>query len=75
MFRIVLLILESADRGPGCCRLFGVASLVMHVIISSVYFSYILDNMFCIIFQFLGQQTMVQAVIVYLGHPVSCFYA
>ena len=33
------MILESADRGPGRRRLFGVASPVLHAVISSVYFS------------------------------------
>ena len=39
MFCVVLLILESADRGPGRRRLFGVSCPLLHVIISSVYFS------------------------------------
>ena len=39
MFRIVLLIHVLADRGPGRRRLFGVACPVLHVVISSVYFS------------------------------------
>ena len=39
VFRIVLLIRVSADRGPGCRHSFGVCRPVLHVIISSVYFS------------------------------------